>query len=57
MTPQGLRDRLTDLPGADALLKRDMIANDARLFALLQRTAPADDRYRVSGRHALVWAW
>ncbi|HET9221210.1 MAG TPA: ABC transporter permease [Roseiflexaceae bacterium] len=33
MTPQALRDRLTDLPGADALLKRDMIANDARLFA------------------------
>jgi putative ABC transport system permease protein len=33
MTPEALRDRLTDLPGADALLKRDMIANDARLFA------------------------
>lgn len=33
MTPEGLRDRLTDLPGADALLKRDVIANDARLFA------------------------
>ena len=33
MTPQALRDRLTDLPGADALLKSDMIANDARLFA------------------------
>jgi putative ABC transport system permease protein len=33
MTPEALRDRLNDLPGADALLKRDMIANDARLFA------------------------
>jgi len=33
MTPEALRDRLTDLPGADALLKGDMIANDARLFA------------------------
>ncbi|HEU5098975.1 MAG TPA: ABC transporter permease [Roseiflexaceae bacterium] len=33
MTPGALRDRLTDLPGADALLKSDMIANDARLFA------------------------
>jgi putative ABC transport system permease protein len=33
MTPESLRDRLTDLPGADALLKREMIANDARLFA------------------------
>jgi putative ABC transport system permease protein len=33
MTPEALRDRLTDLPGADALLKRDMIANDTRLFA------------------------
>jgi putative ABC transport system permease protein len=33
MTPQALRDRLNDLPGADALLKGDMIANDARLFA------------------------
>jgi putative ABC transport system permease protein len=33
MTPEALRDRLTDLPGADALLKGDLIANDARLFA------------------------
>jgi putative ABC transport system permease protein len=33
MTPEALRDRLDSLPGADALLKRDMIANDARLFA------------------------
>lgn len=33
MTPEALRDRLSDLPGADALLKRDMITNDARLFA------------------------
>ncbi len=33
MTSEALRDRLTDLPGADALLKGDMIANDARLFA------------------------
>jgi len=33
MTAEALRDRLSDLPGADALLKPDMIANDARLFA------------------------
>jgi len=33
MTLEALRDRLNDLPGADALLKGDMIANDARLFA------------------------
>ena len=33
VTPEALRVRLDDLPGADALLKRDMIANDARLFA------------------------
>lgn len=31
-TPEALRDRLA-IPGADALLKRDMIANDARLMA------------------------
>ena len=33
MTPEALRERLDSLPGADALLKRDMIANDTRLFA------------------------
>jgi putative ABC transport system permease protein len=30
-----VRDALRDLPGADALLKRDVIANDAKLFARL----------------------
>lgn len=33
MTAHALRDRLTDLLGADALLKDEVIANDARLFA------------------------
>ncbi len=32
-SPEGLRDRLSALPGADALLKSDMEINDARLFA------------------------
>jgi putative ABC transport system permease protein len=31
-SPAALRDRLDKLPGLEALLKRDVIANDARLF-------------------------
>jgi putative ABC transport system permease protein len=31
-SPEELRARLKDVPGAEALLKRDMIANDAKLF-------------------------
>ena len=32
LTPEQLRARLKDVPGVEALLKRDMIANDAKLF-------------------------
>ena len=32
LTPEELRARLKDVPGAEALLKRDMVANDAKLF-------------------------
>jgi len=31
-SPEELRARLKDVPGVEALLKRDMIANDAKLF-------------------------
>ena len=32
LAPEELRARLKDVPGAEALLKRDMVANDAKLF-------------------------